>query len=223
MPKPQATPQPARARTSESPGRTGSRQSITVNVVWVWLALAGVLAALLGVWSIAYWRGGSEARERLARYEPAETNVPPVAAPKPNVPNKPVPTLDKPVGTSKLPAPAETSPKQGTQTPAAPASDTRQVGFNYLLCASGLEKSAAEGAAGYLTQNGVPAIAVPTSKGGSKYTVYTLLGIPSGSLDDQLKVRNDHKAEVTRLGKQWRKDHPGASDFSDAYWEKYKP
>ena len=49
------------------------------------------------------------------------------------------------------------------------------------------------------------------------------MGIPSGSLDEKLKERNDHKAEVARLGKLWRKDHVGAPDFADAYWEKYKP
>jgi hypothetical protein len=197
---------------------------LTVNMVWVWLSLAGVLASWLLVWAIAYNLGQEAAAGRLARFEPtAEPALNPVTpnpAPRQTNPGANSPTV--PVKSPAGPVNGGSQPPAAKPAPAAPAPDTRQAGFNYLLCASLLEKSAAEGAAGFLTQNGIPATAVPSGRAG-RYTVYTLLGIPSGSLDEKLKERNAHKAEVVRLGKLWRKERPGSSDFADAYWEKYRP
>ncbi len=190
-------------------------------MIWVWLAVAGVFASWLLVWGVAYTAGRSEATQRLSRFEPAGS-PPPVVTRQPSAPIKQPAAPDKtPSGpaTGKEPVAAKPAPT----APALPAADTRQAGLNYLLCASLLDKAAAEAAAGFLTQNNIPAAAVPTKGRPGKYSVYTLLGIPSDSFNDQLKVRNDHRSEVAKLGQQWRKDHPGAPDFSDALWDKYKP
>lgn len=218
-----------RERATEGQARGGAAGVLTVPTMWAWLAVAGVLASWMLVWAVAYNSGQAEAQARLARFDQPQSGL---ASAEPGV-GTPAPVLPRtdPGSGSGLPPEqgAKGGPERGQErgagspSPAPPAAlpvDTRQAGFNYLLCASQLSKEAAEGAAAFLTANGVPAVAVGR---GGKYTVYTLLGIPAGSLDEKLAVRNQHKAEVARIGREWRKARPGASDFSDAYWEKYKP
>ena len=158
-PRAEAAPAP-RPRVTESPAKSGTRQSINIGVIWVWLAVAGVFASWLLVWGVAYTAGRSEATQRLSRFEPAGS-PPPVVTRQPSAPIKQPAAPDKtPSGpaTGKEPVAAKPAPT----APALPAADTRQAGLNYLLCASLLDKAAAEAAAGFLTQNNIPAAAVPT-------------------------------------------------------------
>jgi hypothetical protein len=210
-----------RQRAPEVPVSGASPRTLTIGTVWVGLAVAGVIASLILVWAIAYSSGQNAEKERLARL----FDVPNGSSDEQGLANSMPPVLPRdsntnPGGSLSGSVPEGPPRNPAVATPPAPQADTRQVGSNYLLCASQLSKESADAAAAFLTANGVPAIA--TGRGG-KYTVYTLLGIPAGSLDEKLAVRNQHKAEVARIGQLWRKEHPGASDFSDAYWEKYKP
>jgi hypothetical protein len=101
------------------------------------------------------------------------------------------------------------------------------VGLNYCLAASRLDQAAAERAADFLTQNGVPAVAVADTDGsGAKnpgsYKVFALQGITAEEYRNRAPVRTKLEAELVRLGQVYRKDPQGRVDFGQFAWEKLK-
>jgi hypothetical protein len=105
--------------------------------------------------------------------------------------------------------------------------DPRQRGLNYMTLGI-LSRRDAGYAVMLLHANGVPALAVPVDKGGvsannqgpANYRVWLLQGITGEQFrsDDTLKDRLDKR--VREIGKAWKQQAKGPTDFADAFWDK---
>lgn len=105
--------------------------------------------------------------------------------------------------------------------------DPRQRGLNYMTLGI-LSRRDAGYAVMLMHANGVPALAVPVDKGGvsannqgpANYRVWLLQGITGEQFrsDDPIKVRLDKR--VREVGRAWRQQAKGPTDFADAFWDK---
>jgi len=106
--------------------------------------------------------------------------------------------------------------------------DPRQAGYNYLELAT-LSEGQAVSAMGFLAGRGVHAIAVPVVEkgavGANNPTRYRLVSIevaiPGAQFRAMQTARLDHERLIERLGREWRRDYNGASDFARPLWKRY--
>jgi hypothetical protein len=193
------------------------------------MILAGVLIIGIVIWWAAYQRGYSSADLRAQKE---------LAVAGGSV-RDPLKGSAVPLNPSLLPQPrdqqvnlagsGQTRPPPAPRQPAGsgPLADTRQVGLNYCTAAGRLDKEAADRAAAFLVQNGIPAIAVVDrgssgAKNAALYKVVCLQGITAREYSSREQVRTKLEAELTRLGQVYRKDPKGRVDFGQYAWEKLK-
>lgn len=221
---------PAKALAAGGPGE----KRFTITQSNLWMILAGTIVLLVIIWWVAYRAGYSNA-DKQALKDFGVGGAPGVKDP---LKGSEIPVNPKllpqnpPQGTPKSQTPPKTPPKANPpqtapQNTAGKPGDTRQVGLNYCLAASRLDQAAAERAADFLTQNGVPAIAVvDTDASGAKnpgsYKVFALQGITAEEFRNQAQVRLKVQSDLTRLGQIYKKDPKGRVDFGQYTWEKLK-
>lgn len=209
---------------------------IRLPVTRVYLAVAIMLAAVLGAWAAGHHFGvqsGKAQMERIVRGEPVvlppETGAgDPPASQRPSTPQG-----------SQTPAQQPAPRPTAQQTPAGSAwvltpggvrsADPRTPNSNYLALAT-LPPEQAQDALDFLAAKGLRAIAVPVDSGSrtannpARYTLISLgLAVPSGQFSSTLEQRREHEALVRRLGTEWRRDRRGGSDFSQTQWIRYNP
>jgi hypothetical protein len=137
------------------------------------------------------------------------------------------------------PAPPATSAAPRNAAPAPPASgaimvaggstgaDPRQPRTNYLAL-SELDASEARRAIEYFASRGVRLVGIPVAPGSDaaanrgRFRLYSLgLAVPSAEYSAMRAGREQHQAEVARLGSVWQREHGGTSNFSQTYWERF--
>lgn len=202
------------------------KRPVTVTMFSVWLAVAGVIVVGLVLWMAAYKLGFNKGEGKAIK-DLGGTISPNGGAITEPLRNEPIPVNPRLI--TKSP-PAPKPPEGGGENkPAAPvtpaAGDGQRVaGLNYLVIATKLDKETADRAAGFLTENGVPALVVRSGGAANNTPSYTLYG-QQGITREQLRardpVRTELEAKVAKLGKTWQKEHKGRTDFSQTYWEKF--
>lgn len=179
------------------------------------VAVAGLTIAVVLTWMIAYQAGRkAESSELMAHLQPPAEPLTNHASDVPIEPEETVPPPERPV---EQPAKASASVEAIAVT-----TDTREPGHNYYRLRTDSRGEAIR-AAEFLTAHGVPAMAVPASRAnnGGLWIVYARLGIPSGKLRGNPEAQ-DLEREIARLGKVWKSQEGGSSEFEDAGWELFQ-
>jgi hypothetical protein len=225
-----AAPPPPSGDQGPAAAATPGEKRFTITQSAAWMSLAGIIVFLVIFWWVAYGLGYRKADKQALK----DFGVAGQAGVK-----DPLKGSDIPVNPRLLPPsgpaapratpkpPARTTQTPPANTPAGRPADTRQVGLNYCCAATLRDKDAAERAADFLTQNGIPAIvAVDTDAPGAKnpgtYKVFALQGITAEEYRSRAPVRTRLEAELVRLGQIYRKDPQGRVDFGQFGWEKLK-
>ncbi|MFG0274690.1 MAG: hypothetical protein ACF8QF_06505 [Phycisphaerales bacterium] len=194
---------------------------VRLPVGYLFLAGALVVVLIVGGYLIGYRRADSAVRdsERTRAQRELES-----AVQDPLLDQAPLnPDLLPSAGRSGTPAAATNQPRQ--QAPAAepapastePGADPRTPGLNYFIVARDLPDEA-ERAAAYLRESGVPAAVVPSSTGSLRLVVAL-----QGFTGDQMRAgeHNTLKARIQSLGRIWKRDMGGTTDWADTYPAKY--
>lgn len=220
------TPKPAAAAPSAAAQPKGK---IVLNPAAVMLILAGVLLLGFTVWYMAFRMGehsarGDKAKELEATFPPAPVSPGPIA-PGPGVPDG-----------GNASAGSNGATLSGGDQPPAPAADDltdpRVPGVNYLHIDTLVWRDA-ERAVAFLAKGGIPAKAVPKTKGKDKvdpkqardknlpHVIFALEGVQPGQYKTSEARRSELVEKVRRLGKRWQAEEKGPSDFGSPYWVKF--
>jgi hypothetical protein len=183
---------------------------------YVFVVAAVVVAAGLLGYVIGFGRAERIAEADAARraQQTATVNDPLSEAPL-NL-DLTAPTPEEPVE-DEASAGAEAGPPAQPER-AADEGDPRTAGLNYYVIVRDLP---AEGArlVEWLEARGVAAMTEPVSGGLVK--VIVLQGFPRGQASSARALA--FKEHLRELGRRWKRDFRGSSDFSDLYLEKYDP
>lgn len=211
----------------------GVTRGLFVSYPGLGIAAGIVIVALVLVAVISYRSGATDERNQLlaARNQapPADTGVPslvdtggdPGRATPPGEPQGPAENSDSASG--QRPAPATSLPVLGE--------DPRVRGSNYLIVAT-LFLNDAKAAAQFLTDTGVPCVVVapegksPDALAQDRRANWIVIARECLTSDEyrlptSSARRSDLERRVKALGRRWKQDQRGATDFSDCYWDKY--
>lgn len=185
------------------------------------LAGMGVIALCVLVWSVAFDVGRNEAEEAARRdlrlqagggiRDPLNTDLPLN------------PGLVRP---ETRPSPPPTSASNPPTPPAAAVGDPREVGKNYLQLVT-TDRAEAEALVQFLGENGVPAFMLPLDGTGgaannrARFTVFCSRGITGDEFRARAPARTELDEAIGRLGRVWRNERRGSTDFSGRIWSKY--
>jgi hypothetical protein len=99
--------------------------------------------------------------------------------------------------------------------------DPREPGLNYfrLVTMPGNARASGERAVRFLRRNGVDAALVPM-KNNNSLKLIALRGFESPNSDPAAR---QFKRRLQSLGREWKAQHRGSSDWEDLYPEKYRP
>lgn len=154
----------------------------------------------------------------------------------------------QPSRTDRAPETAAETGTQSDQTPSratatasligpggALAQDPREGGLNYLKLASGVPRPEATELVAFLTDRGMPALAVMVrpgsvdSGGGAtndsdRFDLYAIdLAVPGARFSAMRSQRERLQEQAARLGSQWRRERQGTVDLARTNWELYRP
>lgn len=214
------------AGAAPAPETTGSGlwnwagRTIRVPAGYLFVVAAVIVAAGLVGYVIGYGRA-----ERLAEADAvrrAQQSVPvndPLTEGPINLnltapsPEAPTPDERRPAAGERDEGSAESAPPQ---EPAETDGDPRTPDLNYYVLVRDLP---AEGArlVEWLEARGVAAMTEPVSGGLVK--VIVLEGFPRGQASSARALA--FREHLRELGRRWKRDHRGSSDFSDLYLEKH--
>ena len=200
----------------------GSRLNIPVGFAFI--ALAIVIAALLGAYMLGYTKMQKLAQAEKDREAVQEGSgiIDPTAQPL-RVPIDPAPNrVQTPANTPRQPVaapPTEQPQPAGARVIFAksPKEDPRKVGLNYPTVAT-LPIKEATAAAEYLVSKGHPTVVAPSTSDSRLFTVVPLIGLER----DGYQKNSEAAARTLReLGRAFKRDLKGATDFNDLYWKKF--
>jgi hypothetical protein len=237
-PKPRVEAEPVGAGPAAAPARAevgagGGRLSVSMTTLSI-AAVAVVVLAVI-VYSSGYRMGqAKEARQAQQELERAGVRDPLRGDGIPVNPALVTPAPGSQAGTPARPAPQ--NPPVARQNPASPPAptqvsgplaDTREAGLNYCVAASRLDKAAAERAAAFIREGGLPAIAVLEGTGSgsnnaTSWKVVVLQGVTAQEYRERAPVRTRVESELTKLGEVYRRDPKGRVNFGQFAWEKKK-
>lgn len=254
-PTPQAAPsRPAPVGSEDDEDGTkvfgitpGSRLNIPVGFAFI--AMAVVIAAVLGAYMLGYDKRNREARleeERLAAREGGAI-VDPTRLPIDGATDPAPRQVTPPTSVSARSSPGSGSgaqnPPRGTNTPANPPANTanprepaptianqprlivvktpkedpRNDGMNYPTVAS-LPIKEATAAGEYLVSKGYATALVPSPSDSRLFMVIPLIGVERSNY----QKGSEAAARTLRdLGRAFKRDQKGATDFNDLFWMKY--
>lgn len=217
-------PPPPPSSTTPAPSiwPAAASRSIRIPVGYLFLAVAAVIASLIGGYTFGFSKG--EASERAARLQ----TEPPLSAPSlsPSEPADPVAALPTP---SNRPANPQSQPQKPASQPpqqidphrpaTASSGDPRSPGLNYFIIAR-LSPPDAQKAADYLSANGVAASVVPSDNLNFRHVVAN-----RGFSASELRGPEYQKllADIKRVGRAFKKATSSPTDFADAYPSKFNP
>jgi hypothetical protein len=107
--------------------------------------------------------------------------------------------------------------------------DPRLPGNDYLIVES-LTLKDAEPVANFLVENGVPAVVVPpqgvdpaklSQDPRGMWWVIVRQGLTSEEFKGGDPRKNQLLGTVKKIGRRWKQDHKGSTDFSTAFWRLY--
>lgn len=250
-PQPRPAPRQAPEPESRSVPRAMGRLSLSdgwvrLPVNYAYVGLSAVLVLALLAWTLGFMVGGRTADER-ARQEiesatggavprdplladrpaPADPRAPVLqdlgraSGTQPESPRTNTPPINWPSG---LPAIGSARTRFLAQDGYFVA-DPRTAGLNYFCLVSRLTEADTVRALEFLARNGVAAVGVEgeTSTSSNRFfALWTLEGLPSEGFREN-PVRSAHETRVADLGRRWRTEERGTSDFSRPQWYRYNP
>ncbi len=184
------------------------------------LAGAGVIALCVLTWSAAYEAGKSEAKAERARELRLQSSG--VSDPL----NSDLPLNPALVKQASAPAPVVPGAST-TALQSSAAGDPREAGKNYLQLIT-TDRREAEGIIKFLGENGVAAFMIGVDGGGStaknpaRFTVLASRGITREELQARVPARTELEQAIDRLGRVWKGERRGSTDFSGKIWSKHK-
>ncbi|MBL0920841.1 MAG: hypothetical protein IBJ10_01795 [Phycisphaerales bacterium] len=206
-------------------------RSIRVPMGYVFLVVAAVIAMLFGAYSVGHSRASAKALADRRAQSAALLDEPAVADPLAQLGARVNPAGANPAPTqTRTAAPAPTTqaqrppagpgPNQRAGTAAATVGrDPRVAGLNYFICARLREEEAVR-AAEFLSANGVAAAVTPADNASLRLVVAT-----RGFSRDEMKggEASALRSRITSLGRIYKSQHKGPTDFHDVYPEKHQP
>ncbi len=218
-----ATPEDPWGYESARPRRFDLQRKFSISASVVLLAAAGVIALCVLAWSTAYEAGKREARAETAR----ELRLQSSGALRDPL-NSDLPLNPGLVQQGQSPSAAGAAPTLPPPAPQPRAGDPREPGKNYLQLIT-TDRAEAEGIVKFLGENGVPAFVVPVgvdrtgsaAKNPARFTVLAARGITPEEYRARAASRTELEGAISRLGRRWRDEKKGSTDFSGKFWSKF--
>ncbi len=210
--------------------RPPSRAGLFVSYSGLAIA-AGAAALLLILVAVVSYRSGAEDEKNQLLAE--RTQTPPTKPADDHTPD-PAETVG---GTARVPeqpnsrdAGNDATSSGGSALPVL-GEDPRERGHNYLVVAT-LFRQDATAAAQFLTDSGVPCVVVaPEGKSPdsllqdrrSNWLVVARQGFSTEEykLPSSQTRRADLERRVKQIGRRWKQDKKGSTDFADSFWDKF--
>ncbi|MEM8834710.1 MAG: hypothetical protein AAGD00_02710 [Planctomycetota bacterium] len=201
-----------------SPGRI-----VRVPVGYFFVAAAIVVIVGIGGYILGESRARAELeliKERAAQQGIENLIIDPLTQqPERQATNQVSPSIDRTAGVSTG------GPRTGGVTPPVERpliidswdDDPREPDLNYFHVAH-LPRSEADRAATYLAARGVPTARLPRERGGS-CDVVVLQGLARGELGSE--QRRELEQRVKRIGRDYKREANGPTDFADLYLRKH--
>lgn len=209
-----------------APMLASAGRSIRVPVGYVFLAVAAGIALLFAGYFVGHSRANAKAlAERRAQSAALldDSVADPLTALGSRVsPGGSQPAVNPPkqATTPALSRPAGTQTRTGAgQASAAVGLDPRAPGLNYYICARLREEEAVR-AAEFLSANGVAAAVTPADNPTLRLVVAT-----RGFTREEMRggEASALRSRISSLGRIYKEQHKGPTDFHDVYPEKYQP
>lgn len=201
-------------------------RSIRVPVGYVFLAVAAGIALLFAGYFVGHSRANAKVMaERRAQSAALldDSVADPLAALGSQVSpggNQPATNPPRQGATPPQTRPTGTAPRPGAgQASAAVGLDPRAPGLNYYICARLREEEAVR-AAEFLSANGVAAAVTPADNPTLRLVVAT-----RGFTREEMKggEASALRSRISSLGRIYKEQHKGPTDFHDVYPEKHQP
>lgn len=200
------------------PGR-----SIRLPVGYLFFAIAGVIALIIGGYMLGYSQRDRLAEQERMRYLTSGTSDPitnggaiadPLAGNRATTPRGSSSDTRRPTNPAAQTGLQTGSPLANVWFVREGVTDPRERGRNYFILATNYPWNEAEKAALFLGRNGVPAVVYP-SRRADRWNLSTRQGFEGGSFREA-----EAQALVSRIkaiGKDYRATERGATDFDDLY------
>lgn len=204
----------------------GSRLNIPIGFAFIGMAV--VIAAVIVAYSLGYGTREKELKNDAAKTAANDARgiVDPIADPSPfdsgapQTPGQPSNGVAKPAPRPE-PAPVKEQPK----TAAAKVyivkgakDDPRRPGTNYPVVAR-LPIKESTAAAEFLVSKGVPTAVVPSSDP-RLFLVVPLTGLERGAFGTT--ARDATEKTLKDIGRAFKREQKGATDFFDLFWDKFE-
>lgn len=205
----------------------GSRLNIPVGFAFVGVAL--VIAAIIAAYSLGFNKSERRTKERddeqlqlqnQGIVDPTANNIPGIlgGAPAGTNPAGNVAQPPKQTNAPKPQPPAEDAkPAVRVTLVKSSKDDPRKPGFNYPTVAT-LPIKEATAAAEYLVSKGYPTILAPSSSDTRLFVVVPLIGLER---ENYQKSSEAEARKLREIGRAFKRDQKGASDFNDLFWKKF--
>ncbi len=217
------------APTAAHPDPAGPTTRPRVRTLQVPVSTIAISVALVLGLVLLAWVGGHKFGLEAGRREMARASTPnaladlvindPIAEPTTRV--QPAVTTDIPGEPAVAAEPAVPEGEIIASTGML-LDDPREPFMNYLVLAT-LDEGSAADAVQFLATRGIEAIAVPNADGASYRLIALDAPIPSGQMRDHAVSRAELERRVALAGREWLRDHRGASDFSRPLWALHEP
>ncbi len=204
----------------------GSRLNIPVGFAFVAIAL--VIAAVIAAYSLGYNKMEQQAakekaselqRQNQGIVDPTATNVPTLTSGTDPTAQPTTASATRPAPKPQPPAPeAKPAPAAKVTVVKSPKEDPRKPGLNYPTVAT-LPIKEATAAAEYLVSKGYPTILAPSSNDSRLFTVVPLIGLER---ENYQKSSEAEARKLRDLGRAFKRDQKGATDFNDLFWKKFE-
>lgn len=204
----------------ESPDYPGTPTTLRIPRGYLFIAGAGVLAAMFLAYSIGF-QSGKKRQDRLEAHRLAVQTARRTDSPTRDPLLEPVVKVNPYLAPTTKHADADPA-----STPAlragrgATSGDPRVPGLNYFVVAYYPEGLAGRAAA-FLRAHGVDAAVVSADTSPGKFYVISLTGFPASQVGSPAYA--EHRSALMRLGRLWKRENGGPDDFSSIWAQKYQP
>ncbi len=236
-----AAPRPEASRGSGGGRGWDLNRTVVLPVKTLLFAAGGVMALIVVVWAVA-WQLAAQSERKQWAPDPDPTQVAPntvlptqdplaAAERTAATPHQSQPSSTQP-GTTRAAQqpPAASSTQPPKQAPAAPVTDPRGTGLNYLLVEGVVNYADAEAIVAFLEANGLPAVAIPKGKaeiaaakaaGQKHWEVVLLEGIPGNQYSAKAARRAELIKRVQELGERLGREGLSNYRLASPIWKKY--
>lgn len=224
--------------------------TVRLPLNYAYIGLSGVLVLALIAWTLGYVFGGQNAEEKARHEIETAAGGPALRDPLGDATTGGASDNAGDRPTERLPGAQAPAPGVGGQAAASPAlsipaglpaitdrrtaylapggyfeGEPRTPGLNYFCLVSRLPEADAARALDFLARNGVVAMGLEHERSTANnrlFDLYTLTAIPSENFRSN-ETRTSHEALVAELGRRWRAEERGTSDFGQPQWYRFNP